>query len=210
MHFKQSISNSLPGICAHRAGSKTRVPDSNVVLFPQKRTCLTTVCAADVPLGFLCLNDRKRETTSNYHQKKKNTAFRRAVARRACASSHSPFSVHIHPVLSHGHKNLLIDCGDDLLNNDLLLSSSALLLSWLSVSVSVRSPFMPSTSVSRSHCRKFVPIVAVTMATFSFSFTWMSGAWSVLRSSLPSGSRRGQRACHPSTFAEYRVAENVP
>ena len=34
-----------------------------------------------------------------------------------------------HPsVLSHGHKNILIGCGDDLSSNDLLLNSSALLL----------------------------------------------------------------------------------
>ena len=35
-------------------------------------------------------------------------------------------------VLSHGHKNLLIDCGDDLFSNDLLPSSSALLF-WRSL-----------------------------------------------------------------------------
>ena len=44
----------------------------------------------------------------------------------------------------------VIDCGDDLLGNNLLLSSSAL----LSVSVSVRTPFVPSASVSRSPCRR--------------------------------------------------------
>ena len=43
----------------------------------------------------------------------------------------------------------VIDCGDDLLGNNLLLSSSA-----LPVSVSVRSPFVPSASVSRSPCRR--------------------------------------------------------
>ena len=36
--------------------------------------------------------------------------------------------------------------------------------SLLCVSVSVRSPFVPSTSVSRSHCRRFVSMVTVTMS----------------------------------------------
>ena len=55
-----------------------------------------------------------------------------------------------HPsVLSHGHKNLLIDCGDDLLSNDLLLSSSALLF-WHSSSRSddVWSPVASDVTVS--------------------------------------------------------------
>ena len=73
-------------------------------------------------------------------------------------------------VLSPGHKKLLIDCGEDLLSNDLLLSSSAPLF-WRSsshsddvwspekwFSVSVRSPFMPSTSTPRSPRRRCVSI----------------------------------------------------
>ena len=40
---------------------------------------------------------------------------------------HSPFSVHIRPCCRTATKKLLTDSGDDLLNNDLLLSSSALL-----------------------------------------------------------------------------------
>ena len=45
----------------------------------------------------------------------------------ACAFASQPFLCAHPPVLSHGHKNLTIDCGDVLLSNDLLLSSSALL-----------------------------------------------------------------------------------
>ena len=35
------------------------IPDSDVVLFPRKHPCLTTVYAAHVTSGFLCLHDRK-------------------------------------------------------------------------------------------------------------------------------------------------------
>ena len=55
-----------------------------------------------------------------------------------------------HPsVQSHGHRNLLIDSGDDLLSNDLLLSSSALLF-WRSSSHSddVWSPVASDVAVS--------------------------------------------------------------
>ena len=40
---------------------EARVPDSDVVLFPEKHTCLTTVCAAHIPSGFLSLDIRKRD-----------------------------------------------------------------------------------------------------------------------------------------------------
>ena len=39
--------------------------------FPEKQTCLTTVYAAHVPLGFLFLNDRNRETTPSYSKEKR-------------------------------------------------------------------------------------------------------------------------------------------
>ena len=41
--------------------------------------------------------------------------------------------------------------------------------SLLSVSVSVTSPFVPSTSVSRSPCPRFVPMVTVTMSCLTMS-----------------------------------------
>ena len=87
-------------------------------------------------------SQRQEETTSNYSEEKTYS-----IAVELWAHP---------PVLSHGTKNLLIDCGDDLLSSDLLL------LSWRSsahsddasspdweLSVSARAPFMPSTSVSR-------------------------------------------------------------
>ena len=43
---------------------ETRVPDSDIVLFQQKRPCLTTVFAAHDPSGFLCLDDRKRASST--------------------------------------------------------------------------------------------------------------------------------------------------
>ena len=45
--LSQSISNSLPGRCARRAGSKTRIPDSDV-FFSGNHSCLTTVYASHV------------------------------------------------------------------------------------------------------------------------------------------------------------------
>ena len=58
--------------CAHWAGSKTsvpRVPESDVV-FQQKHTCLTTVCVAHAPFGFMCLNDGKRDDIKLFKAKK--------------------------------------------------------------------------------------------------------------------------------------------
>ena len=48
-------------MCTSGWVKEARVPDSDVVLFPQKHPCLTTVCAAHVHSGFLCLDDRKRD-----------------------------------------------------------------------------------------------------------------------------------------------------
>ena len=42
--------NLLPRRCAHRAGSNTRIPESDFVLFPQKQTCLTTVYETRGPM----------------------------------------------------------------------------------------------------------------------------------------------------------------
>ena len=68
---------------------------------PQQQTCLTTVHAFHVSLGFLRFNDWKRRHQT-ISQKKKHSIAVGLWARP--------------PVLSHGHKNLLIDCGDDLLS----------------------------------------------------------------------------------------------
>ena len=48
-------------MCTPSWVKEARVPESDVVLFPQIHTCLTTVNAAHIPLGFLSLNDRKRD-----------------------------------------------------------------------------------------------------------------------------------------------------
>ena len=113
----------------------------------------------------------------------------RAVA-CACASQPQPLPC-VHPsVPSHGHRNLLLDCGDDLLRNDLLLSSSALLTRRSShsddasspareFSVSVRSPFLPSPT-PMSPCRRFVSIVAVSVANSSFLYERRMASLAVL------------------------------
>ena len=49
--------------------SEARVSDSDVVLFPQKHPCLPTVCAAHVPSGFLCVDDRKRDDNKLFKRK---------------------------------------------------------------------------------------------------------------------------------------------
>ena len=49
--------------------SEARVPDSDVVLFPQKHPCLPTVYAAHVSSGFLCLDDRKRDDNKLFKRK---------------------------------------------------------------------------------------------------------------------------------------------
>ena len=53
--------------------------------------------------------------------------FDAAVAPPDLLPSHSPFFVHIRPSCRSPTKNILIDCGDDLLCNDLFLNPSALL-----------------------------------------------------------------------------------
>ena len=59
-------------MCTQGWVKETRVPDSDVVLFPQKHTCLTTVYAAHVPSGFLCLDDRKRDDIKRFSKEKQN------------------------------------------------------------------------------------------------------------------------------------------
>ena len=77
---------------------EARIPDSD------EKTCLTTVYAAHVPSGFLCLDDKKRETTSSYSKKQHcRGAVGTSTRAGACASrqaSHSPFSSFTPPVLS--------------------------------------------------------------------------------------------------------------
>ena len=115
-HKQSNFLNSLPGRCAHWAGSKRpRIPDSDVVLFQQ----LTTVYAAHVPSGFLCLDDRKRDDIKlSSLPKEKNTALPWGCGhihlrfRKRFRKSQPLLCAHP-PVLSHGHKNLLV--------NDLLL-----------------------------------------------------------------------------------------
>ena len=81
----------------------------------------------------------------------------------ACAFASQPQPLLCaHPSeLSLGHKNLLIDCGDDLFSNDLVLNYSALLF-WRSseslpslspMSNMMVSPFLPSSSSPRSPFR---------------------------------------------------------
>ena len=101
--------------------------------FPEKQTCLTTVYAAHVPLGFLFLNDRNRETTPSYSKEKKKTTlpWNRGHVLPCCRlrfrkPTTAP-SLCIRPCCRTATKQLFIDCGDDLLDNDLLLSSSDLL-----------------------------------------------------------------------------------
>ena len=67
-------------MCTPGWAKDARVPDSDVVLFPQKHPCLPTVYAAHVPSGFLCLNNRKRDDIKLF--KRKNPQHcREAVAR---------------------------------------------------------------------------------------------------------------------------------
>ena len=116
------------------------------------------VSLRSTPLTFLrdfCVSTIRRETTSNYSKEKKPTTLpwscgtsTRDVA-YVLSSQQQPLLCAHPSVLSHGHKNLLIDCGDDLLSNDLLLSSSALLF-WHSSSRSddVWSPVASDVTVS--------------------------------------------------------------
>ena len=155
------------------------LPDSDVV-FPEKHTCFTMVYAVHVPWGFLRLNDTKRDDiklSKNKQQQHCRAAVGTSTRAVACAFSSPPQPLLCaHPsMLSDGHKNLLTDSGDD------LLALLAILLPLRQRLVAL-GPFMPSTPVSRSPCRRFVSIVAVSVAT-SVSLTATSGAWSDLRSS---------------------------
>ena len=74
---------------------ETRIPDNDVVLFPQQQTCLTTVYADHIPSGFLCLDSRKRDDIKLLKRKKNNHSIaveqwarpRRAIA---CALASKP------------------------------------------------------------------------------------------------------------------------
>ena len=151
---------------------------------PEKQTCLATVYAAHVPSGFLRFGDRKRRHQTCQKNKTQHCSGAMGTSTWAIACAFSsqpqPLLCACPPVLSHGHKNLLNNCGVYLLSNDLHLSSPALLF-------------------SESPCRRFVSIVAVTVAT-SFSVALTSGAWSVLRSS----SVRFQEVGEISTSSEYQ------
>ena len=85
-------------------GKEARVPDSDVVLVPQKHPCLTTVYAAHVPSGF-CVSTTGRETTSSYSKRKNHTAspWVRGHTHPGCCQ-HVPKS-HVHPCCRlHGQK----------------------------------------------------------------------------------------------------------
>ena len=117
--------------------------------FPQKHTCLTTVYAAHVPLGCQCLNVRKRDNITILKRKYHSIAVDTSTREVACAFASQPqllLCAHS-PVLSHGHKpkHPQNRSAPEFVGSALL----ALLLPLrqrLVVCVSVRSPFMPSTS----------------------------------------------------------------
>ena len=214
MSIREEIkSRPLPGRCAHRGGSKRRGSQTVTSSFPEKQTCLSTVYAAHVPLGFP--SQRQEETSSNLFLvlgRKKQRHCRGAVGTStravACASASQPQAVLCAhpPVLSHGHKNLLSapeSVGSALLALLLLPRRSSSSPAW-EFSVSARSPFMLSTPVSMSPCRR---------SSRSSQSQWQSRSPSLGRvahgrSCDPlrqlSGSRRDQRACRPSTSAEYQ------
>ena len=74
-------------------------------------------------------------------------------------------------------RSSLIDSGDNLHINNLRLSPSTLLVwRFSSHSDDASSPEREPTPVSRSPCQRFVSIVAVSVATSSFSFNWTSVA----------------------------------
>ena len=157
------------------------------VVFPEKQTCLTTVHATHVPLGFLRLNGRKRR--HHTFQKQKTTPlpwscghvhpccclrFRRpATAPSLCTCTRAVAR----------RQNLLINCGD------------STLLFWPSFptsdddsspargfSVSARSQSTLSTSTPRSPCRRFVSILTLAISCF---FAAVSPAWLALLASFP-------------------------
>ena len=125
--FSQVITREM---CTPGSVKEARIPNSDVILFQRKNPSLTTVYAARVPSRFVCLDDRKRDNIK-LSQKKHIIAVglwaRPTVLLPALSqASYSPFCAHP-PVLSHGHKNLLIACGGDLSSNNLLPSWSAVL-----------------------------------------------------------------------------------
>ena len=79
---------------------ETKVPESDVALFPQKQTCLTTVYAAR-SIGFLCLNDKKRDDVKLLKKKKHSTVV------CAFASQPQPVLCALPSMLSHVHKKKL-------------------------------------------------------------------------------------------------------
>ena len=85
--------NSLPGMmCTPGRVKEARIPDND------EKTCLTTVCAAYVLLGFLCLNDRKRDDIKlskigNHGIVVELWARPPVLLPALSQASHSPFSV---------------------------------------------------------------------------------------------------------------------
>ena len=172
--LRQSIFNSLPGRCAHRGGSQR--PKSQTVTWFFSRNN-NPVSRRSTPLTLLW--DFVSQPWEERRHKRKNHSIAVVLWARP-------------PVLSHGHKKPphrlwrrlppQQRSATEFLGSALLAILLPLRRSLLFVSVWVRSPFMPSTPVSRSPCRRFVSIVAVSGAT-SFSFAWTSVAWPLLRSS---------------------------
>ena len=158
------------------AGLKTKIPDGDVVslenkLVSRRSTPLT------FPSGFLRFNER---TSPHCPKEQKHSTAVDLWARppvllpALSQASRSPFCVHIHPVVSHGDKNLLINCGDSTLLFWLSSHSDDASSPATEFSVSVRSPFTLSVATPRSPCQSFVSIVAVTVAT-SLSFAATRG-----------------------------------
>ena len=169
--------NSLPGRCRHRLGQR---PGSQTVMSfcPEKRTCLATVHAARVPSGILRFGKRKSQHQTVQKNKTQHCLGAVGASTRA---------------LSHGHKNLLIKCGDSTLVFWRTSHSDDALSPAREFSVSARSPFTLSTSTPGSPCWRFVSPSLRRVAH--------GGSCAPLRPL--SGSRRDPRACHPSTSSEY-------
>ena len=196
-----SIFNSWPGRCAHRAGSKTRVPDSDVV-FPENKL----VSRRSTPLTFhgdFCVSTMGKGRHQTIQQKKPQHcrgAVGTSTRAVACAVASQPqLLLCAHPpMLSHGYNNLLTD------SNDLLLSSSALLF-WRSPHDAWSRAREPSP-VSRSPCRRFVSFSLSQWQPHSPSLGRVVHGRSCDPLRRLSGSRRDQRKCRPSTSAEYQLS----
>ena len=83
-------------------------------------------------------------------------------------------------------RSSLIESRDNLHINNLRLSPSILLFLALLPPTRTTPLHLKRSSPRSQHpspCRRFVSIVAVSVATSSFSFTWTSVVWSLLRSS---------------------------